>query len=204
MQSALKEDLIKKIVSTDDYNLLQLLHTDFDYFKTKITEHMQSAGGMAMKLLPMIKSGGASIIAFFVSLSLIPVVLFYFLKDWNNILVHVEEIIPLGVRPRVMSLARDVDAVLSEFLRGQVAVMITMSIFYAIGLWLTGLDYGFSIGLVAGILVFIPYLGMMVGMALADVQYLLGCHAMAPECFWVDAALRQGITNAYCRRPDRQ
>ncbi len=149
------------------------IHTDIAYFKSLAGEHMQSAGGVVAKLLPIIQSGGASIVAFFISLSLIPIVLFYFLKDWNTIQSRIEEIIPTKFRPRIVALAHDVDAVLSEFLRGQVSVMVVMSILYAVGLWLTGLDYGFSIGLVAGMLVFIPYVGTIVGMALASFAGLM-------------------------------
>jgi predicted PurR-regulated permease PerM len=149
------------------------IHTDFAYFKNLVGEHMKSAGGIAAKLLPIIQSGGASIVAFFISLSLIPIVLFYFLKDWNSILSRIEEMIPNNFRSRIVGLARDIDRVLSEFLRGQVSVMVIMSIIYSVGLWVTGLDYAFSIGLLAGMLVFIPYVGTIVGMALASFAGLM-------------------------------
>lgn len=98
---------------------------------------------------------------------LVPVVLFYLLRDWDKLVANVDSIIPRRYHDRVTTLAREVDEVLAEFLRGQVSVMLIMSAFYVIGLWIVGLEFALPIGIITGILVFIPYLGVMVGLVLA-------------------------------------
>ena len=98
---------------------------------------------------------------------LVPVVLFYLLRDWDKLVANVDSIIPRRYHDRVTTLAREVDEVLAEFLRGQISVMLLMSAFYVIGLWIVGLEFALPIGIITGMLVFIPYLGVMVGLILA-------------------------------------
>jgi predicted PurR-regulated permease PerM len=98
---------------------------------------------------------------------LIPVALFYLLRDWPLLLKHIEQILPRRQHAKVLEIAGEVDRVLAEFLRGQLAVMLLMSAYYVIGLWLAGLEFALPIGLLAGMLVFVPYLGMITGLALA-------------------------------------
>jgi len=67
----------------------------------------------------------------------------------------------------------EIDVVLGEFLRGQLLVMLLMAVFYTVGLWLVGLDYALSVGLIAGFLTFVPYLGVIIGVVLATLTGLL-------------------------------
>ncbi|MGE5027989.1 MAG: AI-2E family transporter [Betaproteobacteria bacterium] len=149
------------------------LQLDSAYLKQVLTEHWQSAGGVAASFLPSLKSGGLALAGFFVNLVLVPVVLFYVLRDWNVIVAQLGEIVPRRWYGQVGGVAREVDEVLGGFLRGQVAVMLLMSLFYAVGLWLAGLDLALPIGLLAGLLVFVPYLGMIVGLTLATLAGLM-------------------------------
>ncbi|MDP1950522.1 MAG: AI-2E family transporter [Nitrosomonas sp.] len=143
------------------------LQPDIAMLKQALTEHWQSAGGIAAKVLPSLTSGGMAIVKFVVSLLLVPVVLFYMLRDWDTLVKHVDEMIPRYWHKKISELARDTDRILAEFLRGQLAVILLMSICYITGLWLVGLEFALPIGLLAGILVFVPYLGMIVGLTLA-------------------------------------
>ncbi len=149
------------------------LEPDMNLLKQAISEHWQSAGGVAAKVLPSITSGGMAVVEFFVNLLLVPVVLFYLLRDWEILLKLIDEMIPRYWHQQVAQLAHETDRILAEFLRGQLSVIVLMSICYATGLWLVGLEFALPIGLVAGILVFVPYLGMIVGLTLATVAALM-------------------------------
>ncbi|UJP04855.1 MAG: AI-2E family transporter [Nitrosomonas sp.] len=149
------------------------LEPDMNLLKQAVSEHWQSAGGVAAKVLPSITSGGMAIVEFFINLLLVPVVLFYLLRDWDTLIKLVDEMIPRYWHHQVTQLARETDRILAEFLRGQLAVIMLMSICYISGLWAVGLEFALPIGLVAGVLVFVPYLGMIVGLTLATAAVLM-------------------------------
>lgn len=146
---------------------------DTAFVKEWIAEHLSEIQAVAIKLLPSIGMGGLALIALLVNLILVPVVLFYFLRDWNRLMEHVELIIPRRWHARVVGILREIDEVLGQFLRGQLMVMLLMALFYAIGLWLVGLNYALSVGLIAGLVTFVPYLGLIVGVTLATLTGLL-------------------------------
>src|SRR5690606_14039436 len=123
--------------------------------------------GVAAKVLPSLTSGGMVIVEFFVNLVLVPVVLFYLLRDWNLIIKQIDAMIPRYWHKSISILGSETDRVLAEFLRGQLSVIFIMSIGYIGGLWIAGLEFALPIGLLAGILVFVPSLGMIVGLTLA-------------------------------------
>ncbi|WP_293009092.1 AI-2E family transporter [Nitrosomonas sp.] len=143
------------------------LQPDMNVLREAISEHWKSAGGVAAKVLPSLTSGGVAIVEFLVNLLLVPVVLFYLLRDWDMLIKLVDEMIPRYWHDQICQLALETDQILAEFLRGQLSVILLMSICYITGLWLAGLEFALPIGLVAGILVFVPYLGMIVGLTLA-------------------------------------
>ena len=143
------------------------LQPDMNVLKQAISEHWRSAGGFAAKVLPSLTSGGVAVVEFMVNLLLVPVVLFYLLRDWNKLIKLIDEMIPRYWHHQVSLLAHETDRILAEFLRGQLSVIVLMSMCYITGLWLVGLEFALPIGLVAGILVFVPYLGMIVGLTLA-------------------------------------
>ncbi len=144
------------------------LQPDMNLLKQAVSEHWKSAGGMAAKMLPSLTSGGMAIVEFFVNLLLVPVVLFYLLRDWNQIVKQIDGIVPRYWHEQVAILARETDRILAQFLRGQLSVIFIMCIIYITGLWLAGLEFALPIGLVAGLLVFVPYLGTIVGLTLAS------------------------------------
>jgi len=116
--------------------------------------------------LPRLADSGLALLGFLANLLLVPVVLFYLLRDWDHAMAHLAGWLPDRHRSRVEGFAREIDGVLSQFVRGQVMVILVMSLFYCLALWITGLDYALAVGLVAGILVFVPYLGVVVGVLL--------------------------------------
>jgi predicted PurR-regulated permease PerM len=136
-------------------------------------ENLQGADGLGMKLFESLRIGGLAVLGFVVNLLLVPVVLFYLLRDWNALLVQLETLLPRRWHPQLTGIAREIDAVLAEFLRGQIAVMVLMSVIYVCGLWLAGLEFALPIGIITGMLVFVPYVGMLTGLALATVVALM-------------------------------
>jgi predicted PurR-regulated permease PerM len=134
--------------------------------------HWRSAGNVLKTLLPLLGSGGGAIFGMLLNLLLIPVAMFYMLCDWDNWLAHAEELIPRHLHPAAKGIIVEVDRVMAEFLRGQMSVMLLMSIYYVLALWLVGLQFALPIGIIAGMLVFIPYLGMITGLVLATLAGL--------------------------------
>src|SRR5574340_781266 len=123
--------------------------------------------------LPALQTGARAIVGILANLLLIPVVMFYLLRDWDVMVARVAALTPRAWMGAVTRVARAMDAVVGEFLRGQVAVMAALSLYYVAALWLAGLDYALPIGLLTGVLSFVPFLGFGLGMILALLVALL-------------------------------
>ena len=123
--------------------------------------------------LPTLQSGALAVVGILANLLLIPVVMFYLLKDWDVMVERVATLTPRAWKDAVTRVAQAMDAVVGEFLRGQLAVMATLSIYYAVALWAAGLDYALPIGILTGVLSFVPFLGFGLGMILALLVALL-------------------------------
>ena len=107
------------------------------------------------------------------NLILLPLLLYYFLLDWKRWSYGISALVPRRFIDTYTRITSNMDEILGEFLRGQLMVMLIMGLVYGVGLMLVGLDSGFAIGMIAGILVFIPYLGAFTGLLLATVAALL-------------------------------
>jgi predicted PurR-regulated permease PerM len=112
-------------------------------------------------------SGGRTLVSIFSLAVVTPVVAFYLICDWSRLIKTVDNWVPLPNRATVRSLGREIDAAIAGFVRGQTTVCLLLGTFYAISLSLTGLSFGLLIGLVSGIISFIPYVGSMTGLVLA-------------------------------------
>ncbi|MGH8280893.1 MAG: AI-2E family transporter [Gammaproteobacteria bacterium] len=138
-----------------------------------LSSNFASAGKLAGKALVSVSNSGLAVFEFFINLILIPVVTFYLLRDWKKMIRGIAAVVPRSAAPTVARLARECDNVLGAFLRGQLLVMVCLAIFYSVVLSLIGLDNAIAIGVVAGILSFVPYLGIITGIALALLTALL-------------------------------
>ncbi|MEW6253105.1 MAG: AI-2E family transporter, partial [Planctomycetota bacterium] len=127
-----------------------------DALKTWLTEQAAESGA---GWLPTLQTGALAVIGLLANLLLIPVVMFYLLKDWDTLVARVATLTPRGWMGAVTRIARSMDAVVGEFLRGQLAVMAVLSLYYVATLWAVGLDYALPIGLLTGVLSFVPFLG---------------------------------------------
>lgn len=145
-------------------------------FLAKYGEMFGSWSGKA--LVSVSKSGGVLAAAVF-SLFLIPIVTFYMLRDWDSIVAHLGALVPESQRKTVDELARESDEVLGAFLRGQILVMIGLAMIYSLGLSLVGVKFAIAIGVVAGLVSFVPYLGFVFGIVLAGLTV-----ALEPNPLW--------------------
>jgi predicted PurR-regulated permease PerM len=149
------------------------LQLDLASVKELIAENLDSAQALTLKLLSGVKAGGTLVLGILINLALIPVVMFYLLRDWNRIVARVDGLLPRRWLPRVRKIAGEIDRVLAEFLRGQLAVMGVLAVYYSVGLAIAGLQFALPIGILTGLLVFIPYVGFGLGLILGTLAALL-------------------------------
>jgi predicted PurR-regulated permease PerM len=150
------------------------LTLDVATLKAQLLTYLSANRGEWMdSLVASLKLGGSFALAVLGNLILIPVVLFYLLKDWDRWVLQLVQWVPLHWRPAYDSFVKECDEVLGQYLRGQILVMLALSIFYAIGLSLFGLDLALPIGVFTGLAVCVPYLGFGVGLMLALLAGLL-------------------------------
>lgn len=141
--------------------------------KKTAVANWQDIGGIIGRVLSRVSQSGQFFFTLVVYLLLIPVVTFYLLRDWDDLVARVHELIPRRHAELVGRLAGQCDRVLAEFLRGQLLVMLGLGIIYTIGLWLAGLEFAFLIGMLAGLVSFVPYLGAIVGVLAAGIAAMM-------------------------------
>jgi predicted PurR-regulated permease PerM len=146
---------------------------DFAQIQQILTENWKTAGNFAKNIAQTLSTKGLVFIGWLANLVLIPLVLFYLLVDWNILINKVGQLIPRKYIAKTQEIALEIDAMLAEFLRGQLSVMLLMSLFYSAGLWLAGLEVAVPIGILSGLLGFIPYLGFGLGLILGIFSALL-------------------------------
>ncbi len=123
--------------------------------------------GWFTTFLKSLWSGGQALVSLFSLIVVTPVVAFYLMYDWHRMVRTVDSWVPLHQRATVHRLAREIDATISGYVRGQSAVCVLLGSFYAISLTLSGLNFGLLIGLISGAITFIPYVGSMTGLVLS-------------------------------------
>ena len=140
------------------------------FVKTYLDTNLQDSMG---SILSSLKMGGSVAFSLIGNLVLIPVALFYLLMEWDGLVAQVRQLIPPRLLPITDSFVRDADAVLGQYLRGQLLVMLILAVYYSLGLKLFGLDLALPIGVFTGLAVFVPYLGFGLGMVLAALAGML-------------------------------
>jgi predicted PurR-regulated permease PerM len=138
-----------------------------------IRGHWEEAGGLAATVLGRISDSGLLLFSLLANIALVPVLSFYFLRDWDVFVARVRELLPRPMLPIVSQLALEADQVLGGFIRGQLSVMVALGTIYAIGLWAVGLSLGLLIGFVAGLVSFVPYMGAFIGVSAAVIASLV-------------------------------
>lgn len=143
-----------------------------------LSEYGSLAGDWGTKVLTSIGRSGGALFAALLSLFLIPMLTFYMLRDWDLIIGRVGRLIPSRRRPVVFRLARETDEVLGAFLRGQLLVMLALAVIYSAGLSLIGLKFALAIGVLSGLVSFVPYLGFIFGIVLAGLTAINEPHPL--------------------------
>lgn len=138
-----------------------------------ISNYGDMAGSWGAALLVSLSRSGGVLAAAVISLFLIPILTFYLLRDWDWIMRRLGALIPSKQRQTVIALARETDDVLGGFLRGQIMVMMALAVMYSFGLSMVGLDFAIAIGMVAGLVSFVPYLGFVFGILLAGLTVVI-------------------------------
>jgi predicted PurR-regulated permease PerM len=124
-------------------------------------------------LLNYAKVSGSALIEIAGMLFIIPIVMFYLMMDWHMVMRRIEGLVPRRWVPKVRELTSETDVLLSQYLRGQILVMVILASIYSIGLTIAGFDVGVPVGVFTGLAVFIPYIGFGVGLAMAVLSALL-------------------------------
>jgi predicted PurR-regulated permease PerM len=138
------------------------------------TEQMAASGDAIWSaVLNSARVGGTAVLGWLATLTLVPVVLFYLLLDWPAMLGRVARCVPRRYIEPTMSMAREVDTLLAQYLRGQLLVMLVLAIYYSVALAIAGFDVALPVGIITGLLVFIPYLGFGLGLVLALISAVL-------------------------------
>ena len=156
---------------------------DMMQIKQAMQQHWQTAGGLATHLLGSVTHSSVAFFAALANLVLIPVVTFYLLRDWDVLVARVHALLPHRIQPKVSLIAKESDEVLGAFLRGQLLVMLALAVVYSAGLSLVGLDLAILIGLLAGLVSFVPYLGFIVGIVVAGLAALMQFHELMPLAY---------------------
>jgi len=119
------------------------------------------------RIYSSLKIGGMALVGIVLNLLLAPVVMFYLLLDWHGLMKRASDIIPRSWHAKLMSMAQDIDFMLSQYLRGQILVMVLLATYTSVALWLADIPSALSIGVVTGLLIVVPYLGYAIGLIMA-------------------------------------
>ena len=149
---------------------------DLAVLKQTLAANWQDLGNILGLLLGKVTDSGQLIFAWMAYLVLVPVVSFYLLRDWDVLVASIQELIPRQYEPVITKLTRECDNVLAEFLRGQLMLMLALGVIYSIGLWLVGLEFALLVGMMAGVVSFVPYLGSIVGIVVAGLLAFMQFH----------------------------
>lgn len=158
---------------------------DADGVRKLFASNWSNAGDMAVQAWHKVSTSGMAVFGVVVNLALIPVVSFYMLRDWNTFVSTVHDLIPPRLHPRVNRFAAEADAVLGAFFRGQLLVMASLAAIYSIGLSIVGLKLALVIGIGAGLVSFVPYMGAISGFAAAIIAMLVQSGGDLWQCAWV-------------------
>lgn len=146
--------------------LQKLLGSGFNS-EANLSDLVSQGVGWLTGFLQSLWSGGRALVSLFSLIVVTPVVAFYLVYDWHHMIKTVDSWVPLQHRDTVRALARECDAAIAGFVRGQSAVCVILGSFYAVALTFSGLSFGLLIGLISGLITFIPYVGSLTGLVLS-------------------------------------
>jgi predicted PurR-regulated permease PerM len=143
------------------------LSFDAQTLRELLTEHAAGRGDLIGRIVEQARAGGVALIGVLGTLLLVPVVLFYALADWHDFARRIESLLPRRWHGAIVGMLAEIDALLAQFLRGQLSVMGALAVYYSGALALAGFQSALPIGILTGLLAFIPYVGFATGLGLA-------------------------------------
>jgi len=149
------------------------VHLDSAGMKALIAQKLAGAEGLGASMLTWVRVGGSAVLGWAATLFLVPIVLFYLLLDWYRIFARLAEFVPRRWISLVKDMTHEADALLAQYLRGQLLVMVLLATYYSTALAIAGFEVALPVGMVTGLLVFIPYIGFGLGLTLALVSAVL-------------------------------
>ena len=171
---------------------------DVDSLRKFLASHWDGASDFASIIAGYVGRSTPALLGFLANLFLIPIVSFYLLRDWDVMVVKIRNLIPRRVLPQGIAFATETNDVLSALIRGQLLVMLALAVIYSLGLWLVGLKVALLIGIVSGLVSFVPYLGFVGGLLAASIAMLVqeqsaGSVAWVALVFTVGQMLEGGV-----------
>ena len=146
---------------------------DIESIRSLLSEHWRGAAVATNQLIEWLAIGGSAFFTLLMTLFLTPLISFYLLRDWNKMLDNLKGLLPSSIKTTVCRLCGESDKIFSAFMRGQLTVMLSLATLYSVGLYLIGLKLALVIGILTGLLSFIPYAGWLIGLATATIALLL-------------------------------
>lgn len=178
--------------------ILTEYHIDFNWaalretITQKVTTHFSTnADALVSSTLDTILLSGSSVVHAFVNIVLILFVLFYLLIDWNHFFKLLESFIPPRFTDTARNLCMHTDGLLSQYLRGQILVILIMAAFYSIGLSFVGMEGAIALGVFTGLMIIIPYIGITLGFTIGIMSVILQ-FGFGSELLWVLAIFGLG------------
>ncbi len=168
--------------------LREFLGSSLDNVRGSIGQVVGQGASWLTAFLTQVWAGGQALMSIVSLLVVTPVVAFYLLVDWDRMVSSVDRAIPRQYLGEVRTIAADIDGAVSGFIRGQALVCLFLGVFYAVGLTMVGLNFGLLIGLGAGFLSFIPYVGSLTGLVMSAGVALA---QFAPD--WISVGLVLGV-----------
>jgi predicted PurR-regulated permease PerM len=139
-----------------------------------VSEQMADSGDEIWStVLASARVGGVALLGWAVTVVLIPVAMFYMLLDWHRILERIAGAVPRRWVVQTIGMAQEVNVLLAQYLRGQLLVMMVLAAYYSLALTVAGFEVALPVGIITGLLVFIPYIGFGIGLVLALIAAVL-------------------------------
>lgn len=155
------------IASTESKWLRELIGVDGKTLQDNLNEILKQGAGFVSTILQQIWASGKSLLNVVSLLVVTPVVAFYMLHDWDKMVAKIDSWLPRNERATVHQIFSDIDKSVAGFIRGQGSLCLVLGLFYGLSLTIAGLNFGLLIGLVSGLISFIPYVGSLTGLVLA-------------------------------------
>jgi len=155
------------IASTESKWLRNLIGIEGSTIQDNLNDILKQGAGFVSTVLGQIWASGKSLLNVISLLVVTPVVAFYMLYDWDNMIAKIDSWLPRKQQSTVRQIFRDINLAVAGFIRGQGSLCLVLGLFYGISLTIAGLNFGLLIGLVSGLISFIPYVGSLTGLVLA-------------------------------------